>query len=289
MRKIVIIGNSAAGVCAAEAIRRRDKESSVTMVSDEPFLAYQRQKIFSLFDGAMKERDLYFKAKDFYADHKIELLLEKEVVELNIKKKRAIFKDDDFLEFDELIIATGSKVALPDLKGIHKEGVVALTGLREAKILIENIPLAHTVIVVGSGPLSCEMSRIIASKKIEVKLLGTLTEPLEGVEVIADNPITEILGESEVKAVRLSSNKVIGASLVVYPGPREPRVDFLRDTGINIRRGIVVDKQMRTNIPFIYAVGDVCEIEGEDKPYNWAQAEAEGRLAGEILSNSVRQ
>jgi NAD(P)H-nitrite reductase large subunit len=280
MKKIVIIGNSAAGISAAESIREIDKEAKITMVSDEPYLAYQRYKVLDLLEGKIKERDLNFRNQDFYTNNAIELMLEREVVELNLNKKKAVFKDRDFVEFDQLVIATGSKVKLPALKGIQKDGVVALNGLREVKFLIENLPIAHTVVVIGCGTTALNVARIIAAKKIEVKMLGVLNEPIEGVEAIINNPISEILGDSEAKAVRLASNKVIGASLVIFSEPKLPSIDFIRETEIKFGNSIFVDNQMRTNIPFVFAVGDCAEFTDQVKSYGWESALKDGSMLG---------
>ncbi|MBI5873911.1 MAG: FAD-dependent oxidoreductase [Candidatus Omnitrophica bacterium] len=283
MKKIVIIGNSAAGISAAESIRGIDKEAKITMVSDEPYLAYQRYKVLDLLEGKIKERDLNFRNQDFYNNNSIELMLEREVVELNLNKKKAVFKDRDSIEFDELVIATGSKVKLPALKGIQKEGVVALNGLKEVKFLIENLPIAHTVVVVGCGTTAINVARIIGAKKIEVKLLGALNEPIEGVEAIINNPISEILGDSEAKAVRLANNKVIGASLVIFPEPKQPSIDFVRETEIKCGNFIFVDNQMRTNIPFVFAVGDCAEFSGQVKYCGWESALKHGSMLGGVI------
>ncbi|HAJ56967.1 MAG TPA: hypothetical protein DCL35_04275 [Candidatus Omnitrophica bacterium] len=283
MKKIVIIGNSAAGISASESIRAVDKESKLTIVSDEPFMAYHRHKVLDLLEGKIKERDLYFRSQDFYKNNGVELLLEREVVELNLNKKKVIFKDRDFVEFDQLVIATGSKVKLPTLKGIQKEGVIALNGLREVKFIIENLPIAHTVVIVGCGTTAANIARIIAAKKIEVKLFGVLSEPIEGVEAVFDNPVSEILGDSEVKAVRLASNKVIGASMVIFPEPKLPSIDFVRDTDIKMNHSILVDSQMRTSIPFVFAVGDCAESSEQPKSYGWESAAKDGSMLGGIL------
>ena len=283
MKKIIIIGNSAAGIAAAEALREKDKESFLAIISSEPFLAYHRPKILSFLEGTIKEKDLYFRNQDFYKNNAIELILEKEVTALNLNKKKVIFKEKDFMEFDQLVLATGCRVALPSLKGIQKAGVVAFNGLKDAKFIIENLPIAHTVIIVGSDQTAVALARIVASKKIEVKFFAGIAEPLEGVDVIADNPITEILGDSDAKAVRLSNNKVIGASLVIFTSPRQPEFDFLKDTEIKTNRGILVDSQMRTNIPFVYAAGDICEFTDREKICDWQNAQQEGQTAGGFL------
>jgi NAD(P)H-nitrite reductase large subunit len=283
MKRIVIIGNSAAGISAAQSIREQDKEARITIVSDEAFVAYERPRTLDLLDGKIRERDLCWRNQDFYKNNNVELLLEREVCELNLSKKKAVFKDREFVEFDALVIASGSRVKLPSIKGIQKEGVIAFNGLKEAKFMIDHFPVAHTVLVVGSSTTALGIAGRIAAKKIEVKLFGVIKEALEGVEAIFENPISEILGDSDVKAVRLMSQKVIGASMVIFAEPKAPSLDFARDTEIKINQGILVDRQMRTSVPFVFAVGDCAEFADEQKSYGWESALKDGSSLGGIL------
>ena len=283
MRKIVIIGNSAAGTSAAQALRERDKDARITIVTDEPFLGYERPRVLKFLDGKVKERDLIFRGKDFYANFGVELLNGKRVVEVSVHRRRIHFKDKESLDFDDLVIASGRRVALPSLKGIHKEGVVGLNGLVEIKFIMERLPIAHTVLVVGTGPVANEVARILAVRKIDVKFFGALDPAVEGVEAISDNPIIEALGDSELKAVRLSSQKVIGASLLVFAGQKEANVDFIKDTDIKIDRGVLVDASLRTNIPYIFAVGDVAEPQEGASQEGWEEARRQGEALGGFL------
>lgn len=283
MKRIVVIGNSAAGIAAVEAIREKDKTSTLTIVSDESYMPYRRDQLLDFIEGKIKEKDLYFRNSDFYKNNMIELMLEKEVVVLNLNKKKVIFKEKDFIEFDEIVIAAGCSVKLPLMKGVQKDGVVAFRGLKDAKFLIENLPLAHTVVIVGSGVVSLELARIIAARKIEVKFFGTLPEPIEGVDVIVDNPIAEILGDSDAKAVRLANGKVVGASLIIFSAPYEPNTCFLKNTDIRINQGIIVDERFCTNVPFVYAAGDVCEFSEKARNVDWQGAVQAGQTAGGFL------
>ncbi|MFH1691354.1 MAG: FAD-dependent oxidoreductase [Candidatus Omnitrophota bacterium] len=283
MKKIVIIGNSAAGIAAAEAIRELDRDSELAIVSGEPFFLYDRRRLLDLVASTIKEKELFLKNEDFYETHGIELLREREAVGVNFERKRIFFKTKGFLDFDSLIVATGMSVKLPSLKGIHKQGVVALNGLNDIKFILENLPIAHTVIVVGDNELASQVARIITERKFEVKLIGKRDMPLEGVDIIGEAVVTEILGDADVKAVRLSNNKVIGASLVIFTGPRTPNVDFLKETPIKINKGILVDEAMRTNVPFVFAAGDAIEFLDRDKILGWGHAVEEARVAARVL------
>jgi len=282
-KKIVIIGNSAAAIGAAESIRERSRESRITMISDEDFVSYERPKILGILDGRLKERQLVWRNQDFYKNNGIELLLETKVEGVSTHRKRLTLKNRDSLEFDELVVASGRREALPSIKGIQKEGVVAVNSLADAKKIQENLPIAHTVLVIGQGAVALELARIIAAKKIEVKFFGQFDEPPEGVEVIRDNPVIEILGEADVRAVRLANHKVVGATLVIFSGSPRPYADFFKDTDVRMEGGLVVDGTMRTNIPFIWAAGDVCAPGQEGASYGWEAAYASGRKCGECL------
>ncbi|MFB3919176.1 MAG: NAD(P)/FAD-dependent oxidoreductase [Candidatus Velamenicoccus archaeovorus] len=282
-KHIVIIGNSAAAVGAAEGIREHDKSAAITMVSEESFHAYERPKMLGILDGRLKEKDLVWRGPDFYKNHGIMLFLETRVEGVSTHRKRLALKGRDPLEFDELIVASGRKEILPSVKGVQKEGVVAVNSLADIKFIQENLPIAHTVLIVGAGPVAQELARIIAAKQTEVKFFGMLDRSLEGVQEVRDNPIIEILGEADVRAVRLTNHKVVGATLVIFSGASGPNMDFLKDTDIHADGGIVVDEVMRTNIPFVWAAGDVCRQKEEEAGRGWEAAYASGRKCGKCL------
>jgi len=283
MRTVVIIGNSAAGTAVAQALREGDKDARVTIVTDEPFLGYDRRRVLEFLDGKIKERDLAFRGKDFYADLGIELLTGRKVIEICVHRKRVSFKDADPLEFDYLVIASGKREALPELKGIQKEGVMGLNGLVETKHIMERLPICHTVLIAGGGPVANALARILASRKIDVKFFGSLDPAIEGVEVINDNPILEVLGDSEIKAVRLSNHKVVGASLLIFAGDRKPHMPFLRDTDIKVNKGVLVDASLKTNIPHIFAAGAVAEPQEGAWQEGWDESLRQGRMLGGLL------
>ncbi len=283
MRHIVIIGNSAAGTSAAQALREKDTDARITVVTDEPFLGYERHKVLRFLDGKLKERDLIFRGKDFYVNFGIELMTDKKVLEVSVHRRRVHFRNKESLDFDDLVIASGRRSVLPSLKGIQKEGVIGLNGLVEVRFIMERLPVAHTVLIVGDGPVADTLARILAARKIDVKFFGVPDTTIDGVEVISDNPILEVLGDSELRAVRLSSHKVIGASLLVFAGPRAASVDFLKGTDVKVRGGVLVDASLRTNIPYIFAVGDAAELQEGPSPEGWEEACRQGRTLGGFL------
>ena len=269
MKRIVIVGNSSAGVGVADQIRQHDSQSQILIVTEELLGAYRRDRMLKYLAGELREKDLFFTDATFYRERKIEVLPDRCVVGIQTRKSRIEFKDKDPLEYDELILATGSKIRPGVLKGIRKEGVVLLSDLSCVKFIRHHLPLAHTVIVVGSDASAVALSRYVGSRSIDVKLIGAGIAPQEGVEVLPDVSVVEILGESDARAVRLSNQKVIGASLIVFTQPRLPNTEFLKGTDIMLegttvalpfgveRQGVVSETQPS---------GSVLSPENTDEP-----------------------
>lgn len=120
MKQYLIIGNSAAGISACEAIRRKDKESKIIILSDEDYPGYCRCLISYYLAGDVKEDKLLYKPESFYKDNNIELLLNKKVRQVDPKKNRLTCEDKSQFSYDSLLIATGAHPKFPDIKGIKK-------------------------------------------------------------------------------------------------------------------------------------------------------------------------
>ena len=106
MKQFIIIGNSAAGIAAIEAIRQRDKESKLTVISDEDYSSYCRCLISYYLSGEVKEEKILYRPESFYKEHNVTLLLNKKVARVDPKKNRIVCEDKAQLEYDALLIAS---------------------------------------------------------------------------------------------------------------------------------------------------------------------------------------
>ena len=121
MKQYLIIGNSAAGIAAVEAIRQKDKESKIIVISDEGYSAYCRCLISYFLAGEVKEDKLLYRPENFYKDNNVELHLNKKVTRVDPKKNRVICEDKTNFGYDNLLIATGASPKFPEkTKGIKK-------------------------------------------------------------------------------------------------------------------------------------------------------------------------
>ncbi len=304
MKQYVIIGNSAAGIAAIEAIRQRDKQSKILVISDEAYPAYCRCLISYYLSGGVKEKNIFYRSEDFYKQNKIELLLNKKVARVEPKNNRIVLEDKTQVNFDCLLIATGAAPKIPqDIKGIKKTGVFGFRTLKDVQDISAVLPVIKTACVLGGGLVGLKAAYALKKRNIEVKVIikskqvlsqmldaqaaGFIQRRLEqnGIDLVFSEDIIEIIGEGDIKAVKLASGKVFGCSLVVVGKGVEPNIGLVKNTQIRVNQGIAANSLLQTNIPNIYTAGDVCE--SFDLALNtpainalWPVAVEQGRIAG---------
>lgn len=304
MKQYVVIGNSAAGIAAVEAIRQADKESKITVVSDEDYSSYCRCLISYYLAGDIREDKIVYRPDSFYKENNIELLINKKVIRVDPKKNRVVLADKSQLGYDSLLIATGASSKFPELKGIKKEGVFGFRTLKDAKDIAGLLPVVKSVCVLGGGLIGLKAAYALKKRKIDVKVIiksrQVLSQVLDseaaqlvqkkleenGIEVILGQDVTEIISdEGEIKAVKLDSGKALGVSMVVVGKGVSPNIDLIKDTAIKVNEGIISNNNLQTSIPNIYAAGDVAEtfdIASGEFSINalWPIAVEQGRIAG---------
>jgi len=295
MKQFVIIGNSAAGIAAVEAIRSKDKSAKLTIISNEEYPVYCRCMISYYLAGEVKEEKLFYRPKDFYQKNNLELILNKKVIRVDPKKNRVICEDKTQISYDALFIATGSRPKFPSTPGIKKKGVFGLRTLKDAKEISGLIPLTKSICVLGGGLIGLKAAYALRKRGLEVKVVvkskqilsqmldnqaaAFLQKRLEenGVELLLGQDVTEIIGEGgDIQAVKLDSGKAFACSMIVVGKGVEPNVDLIKEAGIDCKEGIIVNNLLQTNIPNVYAGGDVCA----SSHALWPIAVEQGRTAG---------
>ncbi len=303
MRQFIIIGNSAAGIACVEAIRQRDKESKIVVISDEDYSAYCRCLISYYLAGEVKEDKILYRPENFYQENNIELLLNKKVSRVDPKKNRIICEDKTSLSYDALLIATGASPKFPELAGIKKRGVFGFRTLKDTKEIEGQVPVTKTACVLGGGLIGLKAAYALRKRNIEVKVIikskQVLSQMLDfeaatlvagrlqenGIELIFGQDVTEVIGNGDIKAVKLDSGKAIGASLIIVGKGVSPNMDLVKETEIKVNEGIIANNLLQTNISNIYTAGDVCEsfdltLDKYSINALWPIAVEQGKIAG---------
>jgi NAD(P)H-nitrite reductase large subunit len=304
--KYLIIGNSAGGIGAAEAIREVDRTGKITIVSDEPYPAYSRPLISEYLASRRPLERMLFRPADFYEKNRIQTILGQKAEEVDIGGHTVRLEKGKKIAWQKLLLATGGAPIVPQIEGVDHSGVFTFSTLDEAKAIEQYLSQrVERAVVIGGGLIGVSAAEALTKRGLEVtivemkeRILNTIldeeasalaAERLKqaGVEIIAGHTVTAVGSyylSGEVTAVTLDDGRPIPGELVVIAIGVQPRTD-LAGSGIKVNRGIVVDRHMATSSPDVYACGDVAEaydfIYGENRltPI-WPNAYIGGRIAG---------
>ncbi|MHB8780572.1 MAG: NAD(P)/FAD-dependent oxidoreductase [Candidatus Geothermincolia bacterium] len=306
----LIIGNGAAGIHAAETIRERDETAAIVLLDREPHRSYYRMMLPDFISG-WKELDALFAVKEsFYEHNRIDFRPSTEAVSVDASRHSLQTAAGETLEYDRLLIAAGAQPRLPLLPGIHLDGVVSLRTLDQALDIIRRLRDARSAVTLGGGLLGVELARSFNERGIQSNYLiredrfwpqmldhagSSIIEALlarNGIRLAKEETVATIEGESSVRGVVTSRGRQIESQIVGMSVGVAPALGFLEHSGLEIEGGIVVDDGMRTNLPDIYAAGDIAAAfdvaHGEHRvTTSYLNARRQGGVAGANMSGAA--
>ena len=311
--RFVIIGSGPAGVCAAEAIRRRHPQAPVVMVSKDPAPAGSPVMLTYWLSGKYDARRLYFRDASWADQNRILLKTDDSVVSLDPSAGRIVLKSAETLSFDRLLIASGTSATALPVPGRDAEGVGFFRHLHDARAFLKNAADIQQIAIIGAGFIGLKLACHLIEKRLRVILLER--EPrlaarifddetsrrvekvlhAHGIGVHTGVEAVEVLNQSgRVSGVRLADGRRFDCQRIVQAVGVQPNVHFLKDSGIELNRGIIVNDRMQTNLTGIYAAGDVTvtidSITG--RTFNnatWPAASRQGAVAGCNMAGGSRR
>ena len=306
MNGIVIIGNGISGVTCARHLRKNNKVP-ITIISSETKHFYSRTALMYVYMGHMKYEHIKPYEDWFWEKNKIDLI-EDHVTKVDSGKKEITLQNSGSFQYDKLVIASGSISNIPDVKGTKLKNVQALYGMADLKQLEENTKNLKSAVIVGGGLIGIEMAEMLLSRNIQVTFLvreglywGNIL-PKEEAEMIGSHikehhiilrtneELQEILGDSngKVYAIKTKNGEVINCDFVGLTVGVSPNISFLKETTIEVDRGVLVDEFFKTNAADIFAIGDCAQhkrpLPGR-KPVE--QLWYTGKLHGETLARTL--
>ncbi|MFV1951274.1 MAG: NAD(P)/FAD-dependent oxidoreductase [Nitrospinota bacterium] len=308
----IIIGNSAAAIGAVEAIRKNDKNNLIKIISEEEYMVYSRPLISYLLAEKVTTKRMYFRGEDFYENNKVIKLLGNRAISINCDQRYVTLENKEMIKFDKLLISTGGKPIIPGIKGLKNERVFGFTTWSDVDKITGISKEVKEGVVIGGGMIGIKAAEALCEIGIKVTIVeladAVLSRALDkeashiiqnrlkeaGVDVITGSEVSEVIGKNSgvVEGVILRDGRRIRCDFVVVAIGVLPNTDIVKGTNIKVKRGIVVDEHMETNVSGIYAAGDVAEgydsIIGEDRPIPiWPLAIRQGRVAGNNMSGLV--
>ena len=329
MTKYLIIGNGAAGVAAAERIRGLDRAGEITILSAEGQAVYSRCLLPDFISGQLPAERMYIRQRDFYEKKRIGLQLDQRAVEIDPQRKQVITagaqrpgEEGAVFNYDKLLIATGSVPILPPIAGLDPSRAHFLATFADAERIIADAKTARRIVVIGAGFVGLETAANLYKLGKEVTVIERMPRVLYGqldekaaqiirhsfeaegirlalgagvaaVSTALSSRLMKLMTGTDVKSVVLDDGRQFNAEMIVVAAGSRPNLDFVRDTSVTIRRGIVVDQQMRTAVEDIYAAGDVVEsidaVTGEASlsPI-WPNAVLQGEVAAYNMTGVPR-
>ncbi|WP_108245975.1 NAD(P)/FAD-dependent oxidoreductase [Muricauda brasiliensis] len=310
MEHIVIIGNGIAGVTAARHIRKLS-DKKITIVSAESEYFFSRTALMYVYMGHMKFEHTQPYENHFWKKNRIDLI-KGYVTNVNTKEKFIQLDRAANLPYDKLIIATGSKPNKFGWPGQDLDGVQGLYSKQDLELLEENAPnnnICKRAVIIGGGLIGIELAEMLRTRNIPVTFLVREKSFWNSVlpageseminEHIQEHHIDLRLGASlkqinpdengRVKSVTLiETGEEIECNLVGLTTGVTPNIDFLMDSGIELGRGVKVNRFLETNVDDIYAIGDCAEQHeaiGHRRPIEavWYT----GRMMGETLAQTI--
>jgi flavorubredoxin/NADPH-dependent 2,4-dienoyl-CoA reductase/sulfur reductase-like enzyme len=295
--KYVIIGNGAAGYYAADSIKKRNSEADIEIISSEKVLTYYRPQLSDLLIEDIDEKSFFLSPEEWYKSQGIKLLLNTRVEAINSKESTLTLQTGEKISYDKLILATGSSNFIPPITGVEKKGVFTLKDIDDLNNIKAAMNTASNAVVVGGGILGIEAASALKKSGLNVTVVELMPRllPIQldkegseifekevqefGITALKGESAAEIIGAGSVSGLKLKSGKTIPADLIIFSVGIRSNKSLAEKAGIEVDRGIIVNKNMETNIPNIYACGDAAQI-GNKVYGNWPAAIEMAKVAG---------
>jgi NADPH-dependent 2,4-dienoyl-CoA reductase/sulfur reductase-like enzyme/Fe-S-cluster-containing hydrogenase component 2/CRP-like cAMP-binding protein len=305
----VIVGNGIAGVTAAEELRAADPSGAITIIADELFPVYYRPALKDYLAGRINEQKLWARPANFYHQQRIHFV-PGHAVGIQAQQQIVQLHNGQAIGYDRLLLAHGARARQLVCPGSHLAGVMTLRTVPDYQQVLQRLAHARRIVICGSGTLALESAEALCHLGYEVvHLLRYSTvwpevldatasdivlheERQAGIDVRCEEEIAEIVGNNGlVSEVITTRGERIACDMVLIAIGIEPSIDFVRASGIACGRGIQVDAAMRTNVPTIFAAGDVVEIAGADGRARvigqWYPAIQQARIAAHSMLGKV--
>ncbi|MFW6328293.1 MAG: NAD(P)/FAD-dependent oxidoreductase, partial [Bacteroidota bacterium] len=255
----------------------------------------------------MEQKEILINEKSFYEENGIDIELETSAKSVNFGKKSIQLDNDEEIIYDKLLIATGAKLRRLKIKGSELEGVFYLRSIDQSKSIKEYAKSHNKAVVVGGQYIGSELAAGLKTLGTEVDFVFPEDRMLskfatadiagffqnyyrdKGINILPNDEIIQIMGDSKVKQVELRSGKKLHTEMVVAGIGVEPFVDLFKNTGLNLNDGIVVNEYCETNIPDVYAAGDVARFpdfifDKMRRIEHWENAFEQGKHAAAVMS-----
>ena len=272
---VVIVGGGQAAAQAVASLRSDGFQGSITLVSDEACLPYQRPPLSKkMLAGEVASDRMLLKPARFYEQNGVDVRLNSRVTAIGRENRRLILANAPAIPYGKLLLATGSRPRPILVPGANLPGIFYLRSVADVAVLRPELSAGRRLVIVGGGYIGLEVAAIARTLGIEVylieaasRLLARVASPAisqfyleahraRGVGIALDMPLHDFQGEERVAGVRYGDDRTVPADLVLVCIGAIANSELAQDAGLAVESGILVDDHARTSDPDIYAAGD---------------------------------
>lgn len=312
-RRYVIIGNGVAGTTAADTLRKNDPNCSIHLFTNEPYPLYNRVSLPRFLQGVIVEQKVMIRDFAWHEQRNIHLVTETLITEVNTEERVVVTDKGKQYPYDALLIATGgwaNPLRVPGAKDVSH--IYNFVTLDDTKTIIDKMMQSRTALAYGGSFISYELCDGFAVRKLNTTWLmrgpywlrssldpegGEVVDNIAkkfGVEVIHGDEIESILPKNGIPSyVKTKKGREIQTDMIGVGLGITLNTQLLAQTPIEIRTGVVVNEYLETNVPGVYAAGDIAEffdvaIGRHHTMGTWDNAMAHGRLVGANMAGACQ-
>lgn len=306
--ELAIVGGGLASARAIKSYREAGGKGSIVLVSRDSTLPYHRPPLSKRFLRGETDEEPLVEDEAFYRDHDVEVMLETSVESVDTRE-RALLLDGSRLGYGKLLVASGAWPRRLPVPGADLDRVFALRTVADSKAIREAAASAERAVIVGAGFIGMEVAASLDQIGRQVSMihlgrwlfdqlgveqlsgeLATLYEE-HGVELVLGNEVEAFHGEDRVERVTTKNGREVETDLAVVGVGVAPLTDFLEGSGIEVDDGVVVNERFETNVPDVYAAGDVARFydplfEKHRRIEHWSNANYQGTEVGKVLAGA---
>jgi NADPH-dependent 2,4-dienoyl-CoA reductase/sulfur reductase-like enzyme/nitrite reductase/ring-hydroxylating ferredoxin subunit len=298
-RRIVIVGGGAAGFAAAEMLRRDGYSGEITMLSNDDAAPVDRPNLSKDYlAGKAPEDWVPLRPDEFYPESKIDLRLRTPVAAVDGQARHVVLGGGKTVPFDRLLLATGAEPVRLPIPGADQPHVHMLRTLADCRAIIAGAETAKRAVVIGASFIGLEVAAALREREIEVHVVAPEQRPMERILGAAMGDFVRALHEEhgvvfhlqdsvtaiEGKKVSLKGGSTLEVDLIVIGIGVKPRLELAEQAGLKVDRGVIVDANLETSTPGIFAAGDIARwpdhYSGDSiRVEHWVVAERQGQTA----------
>jgi len=310
-QRYVVIGNGIAGQTAAEELRKADADATIVMIAAERHPLYNRVALPRYLRGQVRREKVLMRTVEDYARQNLDIHFETWATEIDVRAKLVRTNRGQEFPYDALLIATGGRPKPPPWPGSDEvSACLGFQTLDDTDAIIEKADASERVLVMGGSFIGYELAEGVSFRK-KSQLTWIMRGPwflryvldeeggqlcrqmgeAQGVEFITSDEVQKFSRTNGKFHAETVNGKHVDFNLLTYGVGLDYYTEPLRDTGIELNKGIVTDAKLRTAAPDVYAAGDVAVfydlmVERHNQMGTWDNAEAHGKVAARNMAGA---